>query len=1319
MMFWKEVKRVRKGEYGGEERVKGADGQLLVDVIKVRERWAEYFKNLLNEEDDREAEIVAVANEWRMPMLDENDRDIKKEEVRLAPRATKTGKAPGIDCCHVECLSKACLESHLEPLGILVLERQVLVSQKGDLDAKPPLRKKMKTEVKESSDASLWLNMAELYRSLDMWDVVCGIVQEKLGNIKPETCRALEAEAINNPTQAFVQYRTALRKEEWEEEPSLTEKRIWEDWYLNCAGMLGQWSEMEKFLEERFLKDHDGHVEVSRVWNVARPTSVILPAMIQSKLMNILDGSDNDGNLFEFIKASMEDTHHRLLMENTFPLQMAVLAVYQEKMPRAEVYLNSTMSHTLHAISQYSILTPKPLKATLRNAQLLTELDDFLKASKQAISDADPFKVKKSIETWKNRNVNTGDNPVLIQCLASYRDLYLHHLDNQIELIPEEFNQVMRDIKVATHRAVVESSLQNFNYHLADRHLRKLKVISNDPYSLAQFYFLMTENHMLRAKNNPFKSLQYLVEAWARFMGKVSTMPVLNEAAVDAQYLRLESLLCYSICEAIDEMGYEWAPDSQYMRILADKFPTPQSKETWYTELLKCSFNSLIKAVDLTENQMLDDVEPNESSHKKVYRTLAKYCDDCLEKWENRINSFEYSKYLVIATLKGMMVGDTDAQYHFPRLINLLEENPLLIDTFKSYAEKVPTWMFLLWLNHILIYIDKAPGPALQPLIENLANEYPQAVVYPFGVSVQQYNLTTKTGKLALPICNRVKSVLNRNPLFQEFISSTSLVVAPYIECKDALRSLVEVECGKEEIEAKLKVIEETLFKVNVRSTRRTSFERGEAYIKLDRMRKLALEAVNKSFGENFKKLNSMSVKDIKEQLKVLYSLFKPTQEDQQNLPRQLKSYSPWLASFQASKYPDILELPGQYSGLSKPLPEYHVKISSFDDNLLLMKSMRVPVRITVRGDDERDYKFLVKWGEDLRTDQRMEQAFALMNAIYSSSPLCSNLTSRPSLDTYQVIPLSVQVGLLQWVEATMPLKDFISDSYKANEMKAYDSARETFGRVRPWEPSEKTRAKDIVKIYGEVVNMIPWDILRRGFVKLASDSTGFFSLRSAFAVSYATLCISHWILGIGDRHCSNSLINLKTGCVVGIDFGHHFESATQVLPFPELMPFRLSPQIVNVFQPVGASGMLKQIMIAALGSLRNSRQLLISFLEAFVKEPTDDWINFVRMLQGSTDDGQVELYSNERIRLLKAKLNGINPAHITSWALKQNRSMKRQPRVLSSLLEVIAGSNKNDLRSQLDADQLTSCQQVDILLSLACDPNILGRTWIGWDSFL
>lgn len=64
----------------------------------------------------------------------------------------------------------------------------------------------------------------------------------------------------------------------------------------------------------------------------------------------------------------------------------------------------------------------------------------------------------------------------------------------------------------------------------------------------------------------------------------------------------------------------------------------------------------------------------------------------------------------------------------------------------------------------------------------------------------------------------------------------------------------------------------------------------------------------------------------------------------------------------------------------------------------------------------------------------------------------------------------------------------------------------------------------------------------------LSASNEAYYRLRHEFAVSHAQLCISHYILGIGDRHLSNFMIDLHTGAVVGIDFGHAFGSATQVV---------------------------------------------------------------------------------------------------------------------------------------------------------------------------
>ena len=68
-MFWKEVKCMRNGEQARDEMVKDVNGQILHDGVEVRRRWAEYFEQVLNVADVREANInVLVDNRW-MPLL--------------------------------------------------------------------------------------------------------------------------------------------------------------------------------------------------------------------------------------------------------------------------------------------------------------------------------------------------------------------------------------------------------------------------------------------------------------------------------------------------------------------------------------------------------------------------------------------------------------------------------------------------------------------------------------------------------------------------------------------------------------------------------------------------------------------------------------------------------------------------------------------------------------------------------------------------------------------------------------------------------------------------------------------------------------------------------------------------------------------------------------------------------------------------------------------------------------------------------------------------------------------------------------------------
>ena len=99
------MKRVRRGGSRNEEKVKDVNGQLL-EGNEARKRWAEYFESLLNVEEDREADVVAVGGVEVPVMGDENEREITREEVERALNETKAGKAPGMDGVRAEMLKK-------------------------------------------------------------------------------------------------------------------------------------------------------------------------------------------------------------------------------------------------------------------------------------------------------------------------------------------------------------------------------------------------------------------------------------------------------------------------------------------------------------------------------------------------------------------------------------------------------------------------------------------------------------------------------------------------------------------------------------------------------------------------------------------------------------------------------------------------------------------------------------------------------------------------------------------------------------------------------------------------------------------------------------------------------------------------------------------------------------------------------------------------------------------------------------------------------------------------------------------------------------
>ncbi|KAJ6662088.1 hypothetical protein lerEdw1_012553 [Lerista edwardsae] len=424
-----------------------------------------------------------------------------------------------------------------------------------------------------------------------------------------------------------------------------------------------------------------------------------------------------------------------------------------------------------------------------------------------------------------------------------------------------------------------------------------------------------------------------------------------------------------------------------------------------------------------------------------------------------------------------------------------------------------------------------------------------------------------------------------------------------------------------------------------------------------------------------------------------------------QKEPGNLKECSPWMSEFKPEFLRHELEIPGQYDGKGKPLPEYHAKVSGFDERIKVMESIRKPKRIIIRGSDEREYPFLVKGGEDLRQDQRIEQLFDIMNTVLSRDAACSQRNLQ--LKTYQVIPMTTS--------SKGPRGDYGNWLSKMGEKNT--------GPARYPPMYKRASRTETVTSFRRRESLVPEDLLRRAFVKMSTTPEALLSLRSHFASSHALMCINHWILGIGDRHLSNFMINLETGGTVGIDFGHAFGSATQFLPVPELVPFRLTRQFVNLMLPMKESGLLHSVMVHSLRAYRADPDIIISTMDVFVKEPSLDWKNFElkQLKKGGTwtkdiNTNEVNWYPLQKLNFAKRKLAGANPAVITSEELRLGHEKSAAYR---DYVSVARGSKEYNVRAREPDDGLPEEMQVKCLIDQATDPNILGRTWEGWEPWM
>lgn len=96
-------------------------------------------------------------------------------------------------------------------------------------------------------------------------------------------------------------------------------------------------------------------------------------------------------------------------------------------------------------------------------------------------------------------------------------------------------------------------------------------------------------------------------------------------------------------------------------------------------------------------------------------------------------------------------------------------------------------------------------------------------------------------------------------------------------------------------------------------------------------------------------------------------------------------------------------------------------------------------------------------------------------------------------------------------------------------------------------------------------------------------------------------------MLGLGDRHLDNILMDFCSGDVVHIDYNVCFDKG-QRLKVPEIVPFRLTQTMEAALGLTGVEGTFRANCEAVLGVLRKNKDILLMLMEVFVWDPLVEW---------------------------------------------------------------------------------------------------------------
>jgi FKBP12-rapamycin complex-associated protein len=942
---------------------------------------------------------------------------------------------------------------------------------------------------------------------------------------------------------------------------------------MRCLHALGEWDLLSSLSKEKWAnasqeyRKHIAPLAATAAWGLGKFADM-------DAYLSVMKEQSPDRAFF----ASILNIHN-----NRFEIAT-------EEITKARKGLDTELSSLLGESYQRAYLP-------MIRVQMLAELEEIIQYKQ---NDSDPEKQASMRNTWMKRLRGLQPNPEVWQRMMKVRRLVITPQESMGMWI--KYTNLCR---------------KNERHGLAEKALQKLldidggniftyvrEHVSEIPYPVSYAAF----KYMWAASNRQHEALESLKDFTARLSDDLAMRARANANQMMAQN-GVNGLANGHVINSMNPFAATNGVNSVHGMNGSNPLAGPGAPAS-HTDLNEC--NRLLAKCYLKQGDWQSQLHHGEWDHGQVHEILAAYAAATRynQSWYKAWHSWALANFEVVNSItsqadretteippnvvhdhvvpaihgffKSIALSSTSSLQDTLRLLTLWfshgglpEVNRTVTDGTKSVP--IDTWLEV--IPQLLARINQ-PNPTVRQSIHQLLVEvgkaHPQALVFPLTVSMKSDVSRRQRSAKEL-----MEAMREHSPKLveQADLVSTELIriaVLWHEQWHEGLEEASRLYFGDHNIEGMFATLAplHAMIDKGPETLREISF--------IQSFGRELTEA--RDWCNTFRTSNEMG--DLNQAWDLYYQVFR-------KIARQLPSLMTLELQYVSPKLKDAKDLelavPGTYQ-VGKPV----IRIMSFDPVASVIQSKQRPRKLEMQGSDGKVHTHILKGHEDIRQDERVMQLFGLCNTLLMNDNECRK--RHLNIQRYAAVPLSTQSGLLGFVPNSDTLHVLIRE-YRESRKILLNIEHRIMLQMAPDYDCLTLMQK--VEVFGYALDNTTGQDLYRVLWLKSKSSEAWLDRRTNYTRSLAVMSMVGYILGLGDRHPSNLMLDRVTGKIVHIDFGDCFEVAMHREKYPERVPFRLTRMLTYAMEVSNIEGSYRTTCEHVMRVLRTNKESVMAVLEA------------------------------------------------------------------------------------------------------------------------